>query len=147
MHIAPFFAHLLIWLSAAMVPLETLPATDCGLAAGRAIAGAGVRATRGCCGGCCRTAGPTCPLCKKAAAERGCCKCKVCTCRELASGNSATPVSGNSQPAKTLLCQLPGVVCAAAAGAFSPGLSLLEGAEGLPLSSLERCSTLCRFVI
>ncbi len=154
----------LVWLSAALLPVQTaFPNTCCGCERAGPRAAGQVRTTLAkhrCHSGCCRGEGLSSCCAASGAARRACCASKAAALPEsacadsycrCASGESPTPApsrSDNSPSAKEVLCHPNlGVVAPLTVKAQSDGATAPGEVAALPATSLQRLSALCRFLI
>ena len=164
-------AKTLIWLAAILAPLQGLPlfagGCRCGASGkhqcGRMAAVSPMPSQRQqCCHQKAEVSVPPCcrgrqsenrPCCgaqekKEATPVSSCCQgAAVCLCAPSDSPSPVVPPPSNGPTAKELCCPAAGAV-ALLAGELPPPLPQFaaEGASP-PLTPLDRCSTLCRFVI
>jgi hypothetical protein len=154
----------LVWLAATLAPLQSLPALSCGCTDHRQPArrqtstpAPGPLGTRamGCRPGACaccqgRTAG-NCPCCRaaKLAAQRsGDAHQAGCTCQADQDRAPAVPASSARVGApEVFVSGGPAAGMAVLVPAVAPWLQPAWECPVIPLSAVERCSTLCRFTI
>lgn len=156
-------SNALVWLSAALLPVQTAFPSTCGCErAGRDAIGQ-ARSTppkQRCHSGCCWGSGLSACCAASGTAQRACCASRaavpsesacadgLCRC---ASGESSTPAptrSDNSTSAKEVLGHPNlGVVALLTVRPQSDGVTAPGDVAALPRTSLERLSALCRFLI
>ena len=152
----------LVWLTAALLPVQTAFPETCGCERPAQHAKGHGSATPTHCGhsGCCRNGGVSKCCAALVTARRSCCGSRTatpcepesargsCHCVSQESPTPAPTRSDNSSSAKEVLCQFHfatgwlAIVGPQLEGAFAP-----RDFAALPATSLQRLSTLCRFLI